>query len=56
MDEGVDTYHGTYVQVRGQLVGISFFLPPFGTQGLNSGCQAWRQAHLAPELSGWPES
>lgn len=34
---GVDTYHRTYVQVKGQLGGISSLLPPFGTQGLNSG-------------------
>lgn len=51
---GVDTYCGTYVQVRGQFVRLSS-LPPFGTQGLNSGYQAWKEALSAQEPSGWPE-
>lgn len=35
--------HRTYV-VREQLGGVSFFLPPHRSEGLNSDCQPWQQA------------
>lgn len=37
-------YHGVQVRVRGQLTGVSLHLPPWESQGLDSGHQAWWQA------------
>ena len=47
--------HDMRMQVRGQLAGISSLLPPYELWGLNSGCQAWEQVPLLPELSQWHE-
>lgn len=33
-----------YVEVTGQLLGVVSFLPQCGSQGSNSGCQAWLEA------------
>lgn len=46
--------HRTYVEVRGQLVGLDDLLPSCGTQGSNLGCQSWQQAPLPSETSCWP--
>lgn len=42
------------LEVRDQLVGISFCLLPCGIQRLDSGYQAWGQASLLTEPSWWP--
>lgn len=34
-------HHGRHVEVRGQLMGVSFLPLPCGSQGSNLGCQAW---------------
>lgn len=35
----VFAHHGAHVDVRGQHVGVGFFLPPCGFGVLNSSCQ-----------------
>lgn len=42
-----------HMEVRGQLMGASFFLPPHGSRGSNSGCQCRQQAHLFSKPSSW---
>lgn len=42
------------VEVRGYPVGIGSFLPPYESQGLNSGSQAWWQMSLPMEASQHP--
>lgn len=45
--------HSTWVGVRGQLIGVGSVLPPWGSQRVNSGCQAEHSEPLPPEhLSG----
>lgn len=43
------TDHGTWVEVRGQPEGVDFLLQPCGSQGSNSGFQAWYQVPLSTE-------
>ena len=43
------TDHATYVEVRGQLTGLSLLLPSYGAWGLSSSPQAWQQATLSTE-------
>lgn len=42
-----------YVEVRGQLKGISVLLLPCGFQGLNLGHQTWQQGMLSDKPSHW---
>ena len=37
----VCTHHDAHAQVREQLVGVGFLLPPSGFQGSSSGCESW---------------
>lgn len=46
----------THVEARRQLAGVHFFLLPYGHQGLNSGCQAWKQGPVPVELPHQPSS
>lgn len=41
--------HTMGVEVKEQLAGISSFFFPCGSEGSNSGCQAWWQALLPTE-------
>lgn len=43
------------VQVREQLVGVGFLLPPNGLQRFNSGCESWLLVPLLSEPFYWPE-
>lgn len=38
--------HGTYVEVSGQLMGGSPYLPSCGSRGSDSSCQIWHPAPL----------
>jgi hypothetical protein len=49
----VGTYHRAWAQTRG-VWGRIFLLLPCGSQGSNSGCQAWWQIPLPAESSHWP--
>ena len=42
------------IEVRGQSSGVSSRLPPCGSQGLNSGPQAWLEAPAPTEPSHQP--
>lgn len=45
------SFHG---KIRGQFVGMAFFLPKRGSMGCRSGPQPWRQVFLPTELSQKP--
>lgn len=51
---GTYTGHSAYVEVRGQLSGISSFHvgPRDETQDIYN---AWQQVHLSAKLSHWPQ-
>lgn len=49
------TDHATYVEVRGQLTGLSLLLPSYGAWGLSSSPQAWQQATLSTEPLHQPQ-
>lgn len=40
--------------VRGQPAGVAVLLTPYGSQGLNSGSHAWKQAPYELQLSSQP--
>lgn len=48
----VCAHHIMHMEVRGQLVEVRSLIPPCGSQGLNSGRQAWWQA-LTDEPTHW---
>lgn len=43
--------HGMHLQVRGQLVGVSFFPSTTWNPGMESGFQAWQQVPLSTGVS-----
>lgn len=45
--------HGTYVEVRRQLVKVNSFPSPCRSRGLNSGHQAWQQAPFSTGSTCW---
>lgn len=49
------TNHATYVEVRGQLMGLSLLLPSYGAWGLSSTSRAWQQVTLPTEPSHHPQ-
>lgn len=50
---GVGVHHAMHVMIRGQITGLSSFLPPCESQGWNLAKQTWSQALLPTELSYW---
>lgn len=48
--------HNMSMQIRGQFTRLGSFLPPSGSQGLNSGFQDWQQACSLTELACQPVS
>lgn len=44
------------VEVKGQPEGVGSLLPPRGSWGSNSGCQAWQQALLPDKPFYWPNT
>lgn len=44
----------TDMAVRGRLARVSFLFLPWGSQGRNSGPQAWQPVPLPDELFYWP--
>jgi hypothetical protein len=44
-----------YVEIRGQLAGVSSLLPSCGSQGPNSGDHIWQQMPLPADPSGQPK-
>ena len=51
----VCVYHGMHAQVRGDVSGMSFLLPPLGA-GTGLGHRAWRQVPLSEDPSCYPAS
>lgn len=41
-------FHRTHMEIKGELEGVNYLLPPCGPLGLNSGHHTWQQAPLFP--------